>query len=65
VVDTPNQVFVHTIEDLIDFTLTELEHPLNLIPKTPTSNYSEPYDFESDEEGINSDRSGLESGHGG
>jgi hypothetical protein len=56
-VDTPNQVFVHTIEDLIDFSLTEIKQPLNLIPKTPVGNYSEPDDFESDEEGFNSDHS--------
>jgi hypothetical protein len=61
VVDTPDQVFVHTVEDLIDFSLTEIEQPLNLIPKTPAGNYSEPDDFESDEEGSNSDRSASES----
>jgi hypothetical protein len=54
VVDTLDQVFFHTVEDLIDFSLTEIKHPLNLIPKTPAGNYSEPDDFESDEEGFNS-----------
>jgi hypothetical protein len=34
VVDTPDQVFVHTVEDLIDFEITEIEHTLNLIPET-------------------------------
>jgi hypothetical protein len=57
VVDTPDQVFFHTVEDLIDFSLTEIKHSLNLIPETPAGNYSEPNDFESDEEGFNSDRS--------
>jgi hypothetical protein len=42
VVDTPDQVFVHIVEDLIDFSLTEIEHPLNMIPETPAGNYSEP-----------------------
>jgi hypothetical protein len=37
--------------------LNDIEHPLNLIPKTPAGNYSEPYDFESNEEGFNSDHS--------
>jgi hypothetical protein len=49
------------VEDLIDFSLTEIEQPLNLILKTPAGNYSEPGDFESDEEGSNSYRSGSES----
>ena len=53
--ETPDQVFFHTIEYLIDFSLTEIKHPLNLIPEKPTSNYSDPNDFESDEEGFNSD----------
>jgi hypothetical protein len=56
VVDTPDQVFVHTVEDLIDFSLTKIKHPLNLIPETPAGNCSEPDDF-SDEEGFNSERS--------
>jgi hypothetical protein len=56
VVESPDQVFVHTVEDLIDFSLTEIKHPLNLIPETPADNYSEPDDF-SEEEGFNSERS--------
>ena len=58
VVKTPDQFFVHTIEDLIYFSLTKIKHPLNLIPKTPVGNYSEPDDF-FDEEGFNSKRSVL------
>jgi hypothetical protein len=54
VVKSPDQIFVHTVEDLIDFSLTEIEHPLNLIPKTPARNFSEPDEF-SEEEGFNSD----------
>jgi hypothetical protein len=40
VVESPNQVFVHIVEDLIDFVLTKIEHPLNLIPETPANNFS-------------------------
>jgi hypothetical protein len=56
VVDTPDQVFVHTVEELIDFSLTKIKHPLNLILETLASNYSELDDFESEEEEFNSDR---------
>jgi hypothetical protein len=49
------------VEDLIYFTLTEIEQPLNMIPETPIGNYSEPDDFESEDEGSNSDHSGSES----
>jgi hypothetical protein len=61
IVDTLDHFFVHTVEDLIDFSLTEIEHPLNMILNTPASNYSKPDDFESDEEGFNSDHSASES----
>jgi hypothetical protein len=44
-VDTPDQVFVHTVEYLIYFSLNEIEHPLNLIPETPSDNISEMDDF--------------------
>jgi hypothetical protein len=54
VVESPDQVFWHIVEDLIDFTLTEIEHTLNLIPETPVDNFSEPDDF-SEEEGFNSE----------
>jgi hypothetical protein len=49
------------VEDLIYFSLIEIEQPLNMIPETPVGNYSEPHDFESEEEGSNSYRSGSES----
>jgi len=52
-VNTPDWVFVHTVEDLIDFSLTKIEHPLNPIYKTPTDNCSEHDDF-FDEEYFNS-----------
>jgi hypothetical protein len=54
VVDTPNQVYFHTVEDLIDFALTEIKNPLNLILETPVGNFSEPDAF-SDEKGFNSE----------
>jgi len=60
VVDTLDQVFFHTVEDSIDFILTEIEHLLNLILETPAGNCSEPDDVESDEEGFNSECSSLE-----
>jgi len=56
VVESPKPVFVHTVEDLIDFSLTEIEHPLNLIPETPVDNYCKRNDF-SEEEGFDSERS--------
>jgi hypothetical protein len=54
-------VFFHTVEDLIDFSLTEIKNPINLIPKTPVGNYFDPDDFESDKEGFNSDHWASES----
>jgi hypothetical protein len=59
VIDTPNQVFVHTVEDLIDFALTEIKHPLNLIPETPADKFSKPYDF-LEEEGFKSGSEDME-----
>ena len=47
--ESPDQVFVHIVEDLIDFSLTEIEHPLNLIPETPADNCSTPDDFSNEE----------------
>jgi hypothetical protein len=49
-VDTLDQVFVHIVEDLIDFSITEIEHPLNLIPEMPTDDISEPYNISEEEE---------------
>jgi hypothetical protein len=60
VVSTPNEVFVHCIEDLIDFTITEIQEPLNLIPETLVDNISEPNDFW-EEEDINLDSKDMES----
>jgi hypothetical protein len=59
VVNTPNEVFVHTVEDLIDFAITEIEDPLNLIPETPADDVSEPNNF-SEEEEFNSESEDME-----
>jgi hypothetical protein len=61
VVDAPDRVFVHIVEDLIEFSLIKIKHPFSLIPRTLAGNYSEPNDFEFDEEGFNSDPSASES----
>jgi hypothetical protein len=50
VVSTPDEVFVHSVEDLIDFTITEIQEPLDLIPETPVADVSEPNDFLEEEE---------------
>jgi hypothetical protein len=59
VVSTSEEVFVHSVEDLIDFTITEIQEPLDLIPETPADNISEPNDF-SEEEELNSDSEDME-----
>jgi len=66
VVTTLEHTFVHTVEDLMDFTLIEIEKPLGLIPDAaistpPTSNYSETGDSQSKEEGYDSKASIYES----
>jgi hypothetical protein len=48
------------VEDLIYFSLIEIKQPLNLIPEMLAGNYSEPVNFDSEEEGSNSDRSASE-----
>jgi len=58
--DTHDEVFVHAVEDVIDFSLKEIEKTLNLVIETPSGNYSEPDEFQFEEEGSNSDHSGLE-----
>jgi hypothetical protein len=54
VVKSPDHVFLHIVEDLIDFSLTKIKHPLNLIPETPVINYFE-LDNVFEEEGFNSE----------
>jgi hypothetical protein len=49
-VNTLEKVFVHTIEYLIDFAITKIEHPMNLIPETPAGDVSEPEDILKEEE---------------
>jgi hypothetical protein len=50
---------VHIVEYLIDFSLTEIKHPLNLIPETSTDNYSELDEF-LEEEGFESGSEDME-----
>jgi hypothetical protein len=59
VVDTPDQVFVHTVEYLIDLSITEIKHLLNLIPETPADEVFEPDDFLEEEE-FNSESEDME-----
>jgi hypothetical protein len=59
VVNTPDEVFVHTVEDLIDFAITEIENPLNLVPEMPSNDVSEPDDLSKEEE-FNSDSKDME-----
>ena len=47
---TPDEVFVHYVEDLIDFAINEIQEPLNLIPKMPVVDIFEPNDFSKEEE---------------
>jgi len=62
VVESPDQVFVHIVEYLIDFTLTEIKYPLNLILETPADNFFEPDNF-SEEEGFNLGYENMEDNH--
>jgi hypothetical protein len=59
VVSTPDKVFVHSVEDLLDFTITEIQDPLDLITKTPANDVFEPEDF-SEEEDFNSKYEDME-----
>ena len=49
-INTHDEIFVHIVEELIDFTITEIEDPLNLIPETPADDVSEPDNFSEEEE---------------
>jgi hypothetical protein len=59
VVNTLDEVFVHMIEDLIDFAFTEIQYPLDMIPETSADDISEPDDF-SEEEEFNSESEDME-----
>jgi hypothetical protein len=66
VVDTPDHTFVHMVEDLVYFSLTEIDQPLSFIPETPlvtppTSTYSDVEDSESGGASSNSENSDIES----
>jgi hypothetical protein len=59
VVITSEEAFVHSIEDFIDFTITKIQGPLDLIPKMPADNIFEPNDFSKEEE-LKSDSEDME-----
>jgi hypothetical protein len=59
VVITADKVFVHSVEDLIDFAITEIQEPLDLIPETPAVDVSEPNEFLEEEE-FDSDSKDME-----
>jgi hypothetical protein len=65
VVSTPDEVFVHSVEDLIDFVITKIQEPLDLIPETPVDDISKPNKF-SEEEEFESNSKDMEgnNGHG-
>ena len=41
---------MHIVEDLIDFSITKIEHPLNLIPETLVDDVFELDDFSEEED---------------
>jgi hypothetical protein len=59
VVNTLDEVFVHSVEELIDFAITKIQEPLDLISETPAADVSEPNDF-SEEEEFDSDSEDME-----
>jgi hypothetical protein len=60
---TPDEVFVHSVEDLIDFAITKIQEPLDLIPETPADDISKPNDLLEEEE-TNSDSEDMEENNG-
>jgi hypothetical protein len=59
VVSTIDDVFLHSVEDLIDFTITKIQEPLSLIPEMLAVNVSEPNTFLEEEE-FDSDSKDME-----
>jgi hypothetical protein len=57
-INTHDEIFVHTVEELIDFIITEIEDPLNLIPEMLADDVSEPEIFS--EEEFNSESEDME-----
>jgi len=56
---TTDEVFVHSVEYLIDFVITEIQEPLDLIPETPADDIFEPNKFLEEEE-FDSDSEDME-----
>jgi hypothetical protein len=59
VVNTPDNFFVHTVEDLIDFKITEIQDPLDILPEMSADDVSELDDFSKEEE-FNSESEDME-----
>jgi hypothetical protein len=59
IVSTLDEIFVHSVEDLIDLSITEIQYPLDLIPNMPANDIFEPNDF-SEEEEFNSEFEDME-----
>jgi hypothetical protein len=58
-VDTPDEVFMHTVQELIYFSIIKIQYPLDLIPETPIDDVSEPNSFLEEEE-FNSEYEDME-----
>jgi hypothetical protein len=41
VVSNPDEVFVHSVEDIMDFAITEIQEPLDMMPETSSDDISE------------------------
>jgi hypothetical protein len=59
VVSTPDEVFIHSVEELIDFTIIKIQEPFDLIPEMLAADVSEPNDF-SEEVEFDSDSEDME-----
>jgi hypothetical protein len=59
VVSTPNEFSIHSIEDLIDFMITKIQEPIDIIPEMSVDDIPEPDDFLEEEE-IDSDFEDME-----
>jgi hypothetical protein len=50
VVITPDEVFIHFVEDLIDFVITKIQEPLHLILEMDVDDIPQPNEFSEEEE---------------
>jgi hypothetical protein len=63
VVNTLDEVFVHSVKDLIDFEITKIQEPIDLIPETLVCDTSEPNNLSKEQE-PNSDFKDMEENNG-